>query len=447
MCDLDDFYIPIDAHDIIQEKDNSQEEGPSKVLLSFWVTPPFKETFEIQENRDCFITSGTHVCPKKGEEEKDSKAKAPAIVIVGYSKEIIEETPLKLCYMLDRITKIGCGECSITTKTGEEFDVCTYRYKEKSVKECIVKKEGFKQIHKTFEKYLEKINEKDHLDEITKEDILKLDQYSTIYRCGGLMMYNIDSGVEIDSECLSYMNMLVDKWLLSNVNMPVCSDSLFRMIPFAGRKPDIPILLKKGPYKYEDHWEEIKEHPQKEDYRPKGNVLGYYTRKDEDKCNGPHIVLFPETIQESANNNTKHFKVLMAKVLVHEIAHALMDKYRIVDGDSLCFTDSNKNWPVTLEAKAMEESLANAMTLYVFKKYATNEDYKYVYDYIFNQPAIYQFGIWQEQIAADWKKWYDSSKQDTSNLKEWFNKCFGNGSIIILQKDYIQEMFNDVFRE
>ena len=78
-------------------------------------------------------------------------------------------------------------------------------------------------------------------------------------------------------------------------------------------------------------------------------------------------------------------------------------------------------------------------------KYA-NEDYKYVRHYIDNmQSAIYKFGLWQEQIYADWNKWRDSSKQNTKELKEWFNKCFDNGDIIITKEDYKQKLFNNVF--
>ena len=180
-------------------------------------------------------------------------------------------------------------------------------------------------------------------------------------------------------------------------------------------------------------------------YIPNGEVLGYYSRDEHPLCMGPHIVLCPENIRQIAQAYHIPFKILMAKVLVHEIAHALMDRYRIIDGNEIQYTNPKENWSNTVEAKAMEESMANAITLFVFRKYA-NEDYKYVRHYIDNmQSAIYKFGLWQEQIYADWNKWRDSSKQNTKELKEWFNKCFDNGDIIITKEDYKQKLFNNVF--
>ena len=116
-----------------------------------------------------------------------------------------------------------------------------------------------------------------------------------------------------------------------------------------------------------------------------------------------------------------------------------MDKYITVDGS----TDSSKNWPYTVEAKAMEESLANAITLDAFGKHA---DYKYVRHFIDNmQSSLYKFGLWQERIHADWEKWRNHSKENSDELEKWFNYCFNDGKIIIPKEKYTPQMFDCIF--
>ena len=361
------------------------------------------------------------------------------IVCIGYSEGIIDESHRCFCKLLYTIiNKFGCGECSVITKTDETLDVCVYREEELS-------REEWNQMKAPFEEYLEELKDKKQSNKLQEIDIKnEILQFRTVYRCEGLMMRNVDSDVEIDDECLEYVNLLIDVWLSPDYSMPLSEDNLFRLLACSGKKPDLPILLKRTLPQYSSFWKEIDDE-RRNQYIPHGDVLGYYSRDEHPLCTGPHIVLCPENIRQIAQAYHIPFKILMAKVLVHEIAHALMDRYRIIDGDGIQYTNPEENWPNTVEAKAMEESTANAITLFVFRKYA-NEDYKYVRHYIDNmQSAIYKFGLWQEQIYADWNKWRDSSKQNTNELKEWFNNCFDNGDIIIPKEDYRQKLFNNVF--
>ena len=364
------------------------------------------------------------------------------IVCIGWPQGIIDERPSKIRRLLYNIIKeFGCGECSVITKTDETINVCVYREDELSREEW----NQIRKIGKPFKKYLEELKDKKQSNKLQEIDIENdILQFRTVYRCGGLMMRNVDSDVEIDDECLEYVTLLIDVWLSSDSSMPLSEDNAFRLLAYSGKKPDLPILLKKKLPEYSSFWKEIDDE-RRNQYIPHGEVLGYYSRDEHPLCMGPHIVLCPENIRQIAQAYHIPFKILMAKVLVHEIAHALMDRYQIIDGNEIQYTNPKENCPNTVEAKAMEESMANAITLFVFRKYA-NEDYKYVRHYIDNmQSAIYKFGLWQEQIYADWNKWRNSSKQNTKELKEWFNKCFDNGDIIITKEDYKQKLFNNVF--
>ena len=420
--------------------------------VSFCLIPSFNQTLkklkEMIEYKSLMNASSLYLsCNGNIINEDDAKKEIlhknrATIVCIGWPQGIIDESPRnirKLLYTI--INKFGCGECSVITKTDETIDVRVYREDELSREEW----NQIRKIGKPFKKYLEELKDKKQSNKLQKIDIENdILQFRTVYRCGGLMMRNVDSDVEIDDECLEYVTLLIDVWLSSDSSMPLSEDNAFRLLAYSGKKPDLPILLKKKLPEYSSFWKEIDDE-RRNQYIPHGEVLGYYSRDEHPLCMGPHIVLCPENIRQIAQAYHIPFKILMAKVLVHEIAHALMDRYRIIDENGIQYTNPKENWSNTVEAKAMEESMANAITLFVFRKYA-NEDYKYVRHYIDNmQSAIYKFGLWQEQIYADWNKWRDSSKQNTKELKEWFNKCFDNGDIIITKEDYKQKLFNNVF--
>ena len=450
MPDLLDELEKIDVDPKRGVLDNNKNDKEETIFaVSFCLIPSFNQTLkelkEIIEYKSLMNASSLYLsCNGNIINEDDEKKEIlhknrATIVCIGWPQGIIDERPGTIRRLLYNIIKeFGCGECSVITKTDETIDVRVYREDELS-------REEWNQIREPFEEYLEELKDKRQSNKLQEIDIENdILQFRTIYRCGGLMMRNVDSDVEIDDECLEYVTLLIDVWLSSDSSMPLSKDNAFGLLAYSGKKPDLPILLKKKLPEYSSFWKEIDDE-RRNQYIPHGEVLGYYSRDEHPLCMGPHIVLCPENIRQIAQAYHIPFKILMAKVLVHEIAHALMDRYQIIDGNEIQYTNPKENWPNTVEAKAMEESMANAITLFVFRKYA-NEDYKYVRHYIDNmQSAIYKFGLWQEQIYADWNKWRNSSKQNTKELKEWFNKCFDNGDIIITKEDYKQKLFNNVF--
>lgn len=422
--------------------------------VSFCLIPSFNQTLKklkemieytslvVMKPSSLYLSCNGNIINEDDEKKEILHKNRATIVCIGWPQGIIDESPSTIRRLLYNIIKeFRCGECSVITKTDETIDVRVYRKDELSREEW----NQIRKIGKPFKKYLEELKDKKQSNKLQKIDIEKdILQFRTVYRCGGLMMRNVDSDVEIDDECLEYVALLIDVWLSSDSSMPLSKDNAFRLLAYSGKKPDLPILLMKELQEYSSLWKEIDDE-RRNQYIPHGEVLGYYSRDEHPLCMGPHIVLCPENIRQIAQAYHIPFKILMAKVLVHEIAHALMDRYRIIDGNEIQYTNPKENLSNTVEAKAMEESMANAITLFVFRKYA-NEDYKYVRHYIDNmQSAIYKFGLWQEQIYADWNKWRNSSKQNTKELKEWFNKCFDNGDIIITKEDYKQKLFNNVF--
>lgn len=143
--------------------------------------------------------------------------------------------------------------------------------------------------------------------------------------------------------------------------------------------------------------------------------LGYYSSLCE-VYQRPIICLCPERIKTAATNIAE--KVLFAKVLIHELAHAMMDPTNKLDDNGNLI----KNGAPQIMSEAdsiMEESLANMITLEYFeaaKSIIGKDDFEQVKSFMDNQPNAYKFGITQyEQHLTDWKAWRDNK----STMKFW----------------------------
>lgn len=362
-------------------------------------------------------------------------------VLVGFSYELLDSNPACVRrFLFNLCNNLEVSSCSISIKRNDSWDIAIFLKDELSYDNW-KSNSSFKEF---FAEYLETIKEFGNRSFNFNIDVFN---FKSIYHSGNLLMRNIDSDKEISEEEIIYIRDIIDIGLANNEDLrfPLAYDNIFRMMYYPECNPSIPILLKKDTMYYEELWKGIEGDIR--DYRPKGKTLGYYMRMDEDFCEGPHIVLSPENIEETAKKACIPFRVLFTNVLVHEIAHAFMDKYRDLQNGILMYANSSDNWPLTIEAKAMEESLANMITLEWFKKHAAYEEYQLVKHFIDNwQNSIYRFGIWQESISADWMQWFNSSKQESQKLKEWFNLCFSSGNISIPISNYSSELFNNVFK-
>jgi hypothetical protein len=223
------------------------------------------------------------------------------------------------------------------------------------------------------------------------------------------------------------------------------------LLPYHEEDPlPIHIYLKKPEDmpEYNDLWKEIKD-DDKDKYIPQGKVLGYYTRKEKGIEESPLIVLCPENIEKSSGPIS--VDNLYALVLVHELSHAILDRYyeyklynSIYENWNIEEIKVGQCWPYSLYSKAMEESLANMMALMWIMSYNNLPLFDQSLKFISNQqPAIYQFGISQYLANVDWKKWRNSPK-NMKSLEEWFRTFFKDGNIII-QNDTVLPAFNAVF--
>lgn len=143
-------------------------------------------------------------------------------------------------------------------------------------------------------------------------------------------------------------------------------------------------------------------------------LLGCYFSSQENSP-VPVIYLCPEKIEEAARNKNIDKKVLYAKVLIHELAHAIMDPTNELEGKNL---KSKKDIESKTKSDAdvfMEESLANMITLQYFeaaKSIIGKNDFERVKSFMEKQPEAYKFGITQyEKLHTDWRKWRKNKSQ------------------------------------
>jgi hypothetical protein len=174
------------------------------------------------------------------------------------------------------------------------------------------------------------------------------------------------------------------------------------------------------------------ERPQKTDTE----YLGVYIHNAKIFCSTiPAIGLCPERFLENhqdseIKNNETSLKYCIAKVLVHEFAHALMHRYPYFD---------DKKYSKSPVYKWKEESMANAITLRYFRFYSqvcksmlsSNRKlqiseskergcYEYAREFINLQPPQYKFGLYlHDENLDNWWYWRNNKAKIVQNIDKY----------------------------
>lgn len=113
--------------------------------------------------------------------------------------------------------------------------------------------------------------------------------------------------------------------------------------------------------------------------------------------NSPYIELYLTAIENSVHNNDNHFKWLLTKVLIHELAHAALDFFN---------SEYYNFWNVTEKVsyktdfgRWREESAANATALRIIKDYGNKDFYDYAKKFMQSQDPEYALGVLMEEIG------------------------------------------------
>jgi len=187
------------------------------------------------------------------------------------------------------------------------------------------------------------------------------------------------------------------------------------------------------------------------DFKPLTEWLGFYGRSSADVMDRtPRIVLCLERIKRCVNNG-EEFMFLLAKVVVHELAHAKMDanhqnsKYRS--------KDTFWHW--------MEESMANYYTLECFDDYRmcshnfnhhwAHDCFDFVKDFIKKQPPAYALGyeLYDKRPILDWEwercKVNLGSNQHSLEKAAWLKYMQKNYSSI--DENKATSLYENVFQQ
>jgi hypothetical protein len=110
--------------------------------------------------------------------------------------------------------------------------------------------------------------------------------------------------------------------------------------------------------------------------------------------NNPYIELYMQDIWDAAKANDLHYKWLLTKVLIHELAHAALDVYNLENGEYI----EEKVKYSTEFGKWREESMANAITLRIIREADDTAFYAYAKEFMLHQPDRYALGVLLENF-------------------------------------------------
>ena len=128
----------------------------------------------------------------------------------------------------------------------------------------------------------------------------------------------------------------------------------------------------------------------------------------------PVILISPEKIKETATKDNMDENLLCHIVIIHELAHAIMDSTNKLD-EQRTFVKEGKQVLHTEADKFMEESLANMITLQYFSE-LNKEEFDEVKKFVSQQPDAYKLGLIQyETIKPSWEVW----RENKSTFAYW----------------------------
>ena len=204
-----------------------------------------------------------------------------------------------------------------------------------------------------------------------------------------------------------------------------------------------------------------------EENQGKNKILALYLSKSE-LFAGPCIAICLERIKKNAVNLKISYRNLCIIVLLHELAHAIMDytndlgKIESDDGESYIFVKKEeveldifkKNINVRRGHFAMEESLANMIMLRYCECYCElhkgSKLLREAKKFVRHQTISYRFGLKQFEAAdvplkIDWNKWRDAKSGklglDPNKLANW------NSEFVVKGNPYSVSDYNKIFED
>lgn len=155
---------------------------------------------------------------------------------------------------------------------------------------------------------------------------------------------------------------------------------------------------------------------------PPTEYLGYYTiKKFQEEGEFPAIFIDPGRIYKFREKT--EYQPLLAAVIVHEFAHAIMD--RADNGKFPAFYEKGNTYSTSDFIKWVEEAFANWFVLKYFHAYGNGDYFNKIVNFIKGQPEGYKQGIdffKMELKPSCWKEWCEEKKKFKEMKKFDFNR-------------------------
>ena len=122
-----------------------------------------------------------------------------------------------------------------------------------------------------------------------------------------------------------------------------------------------------------------------------GDLLGTY---HPDK-NNPYIELYMQDIWDAAKANDLHYKWLLTKVLIHELAHAALDIHNLENSE---FVEDKVSHFTRFRQWREEEVAANAITLRIIRDFGDSAFYAYAKAFMQEKDPEYALDVEMENF-------------------------------------------------
>lgn len=270
--------------------------------------------------------------------------------------------------------------------------------------------DNWKQNHKNCVEYLKKYAYPENIDLVydTNSNTINFKDDNRIqYFYSKLNIIRINSTIDIPLGTVEYIDNIITNGDLPSFDINDENDNgLSTLYPngnpytMSELKKFIPIFLVDGATMPEEfNGEKIKH----------GNMeyLGvYFSQGDGKFCNShPCIYLCPERIEKAKISLSTNDKLRYAIVLIHELAHSLMDpsNYPTVDDDGFVFPRKCNNFIKPEDYHINEEKWANRIMLNYIQRVENNK-YGYAEEFTRNQPDGYKLAA--DAVPEGWRDWY-----------------------------------------
>lgn len=156
----------------------------------------------------------------------------------------------------------------------------------------------------------------------------------------------------------------------------------------------------------------------------------------------PRIFIWVDKIHDFVNGDSHNYRLLASQVILHELAHAMMD----INLTGVFHHRSNNKFNKTFYT-LKEESLANAISLTLIKPHISDKDWNFLVSVVKQQPFLYALGLEYldrhgriiERSIGEWMHLKECSRYSKQVVQEWIRYVKGKRPLDCGQLELLDE--------